>query len=91
VGLRGWQVVVVTYLVGTPLHAPPVTSLSFPCCSLLSLVLSSVGGDPVILCHPLSYLIPVLCQWGSLSFAVVHRRPQCHILSFIVGRKVVHL
>jgi len=75
-GLRGWWVVVVTYLAGTLLHGPPVTSLSFPHCLLLSVVLSSVSGDPVVLCCPLSYLITVICQWGFLSFTVICHRPQ---------------
>jgi hypothetical protein len=76
VGLRDWRVVVVTYLAGTPLHKPPITSLSFPRCSLSSPVLSSVGGDTVVLCCLLLSLIPVVCQWGSPSFTIVHCHPQ---------------
>ena len=86
-GLRGWRVVVVTYLAGTPLHGPPVTSLSFPpwSCHL------SVGIQSFFVIHccisSLSSVSGVSCH--SLSSIVVPS--PCHVLSFIVGCEVVHL
>jgi hypothetical protein len=69
VGLRGWWVVVVTYLAGTPLHRPPVTSLSF-------IVIPSSGVCQWGCGRSLtSVVVPCPCCL-SVGLPVVH----CHLL-----------